>query len=59
MGLVQPTYADGADPFRLPSTIRRVALAKFRWELDDASAYMRIVSLLLPELRVRVGAYLR
>lgn len=58
-GLVQPTYADGADPFRLLSTIRRVALAKFGWELDDASAYMRIVSLLLPELRVRVEAYLR
>ena len=54
-------YADGADPFRLPSTIRRVALAKFGWELDDTSAYMRIVSLhvLLPELRVCVETYLR
>ena len=52
-------YADGADPFRLPSTIRRVAHGKFKWELDDASAYMRIVSLLLPELRVRIETYLR
>jgi hypothetical protein len=47
-------YADGADPFRLPSAIRRIALAKFGWELDDAAAYMRIVSLLLPDLRVCV-----
>ena len=52
-------YADGADPFRLPSAIRRVALAKFGWELVDASAYMRIVSLLLPDLRARVEVYLR
>ena len=52
-------YADGADPFRLPSAIRRIALAKFGWELDDAAAYMRIVSLLLPDLRVCVESYLR
>ena len=51
-------YADGADPFRLPSRIRRIALGRFGWELDDAAAYMRIICVLVPDLRPHVAAYL-
>ena len=52
-------YAIGADPSRLPSHIRQVALGRFGWELDDAAAYIRIVALLVLSLRTAVEAFLR
>ena len=52
-------YAIGADPFRLPSHIRRIALGKFGWELDDAAAYIRIIARLVPSTRQDVEAFVR
>ena len=46
-------------PSACPPPYAGSRLPNSRWELDDASAYMHIVSLLLPDLRVRVEAYLR
>ena len=51
-------YALGQDPFRLPSAIRRIALGKFGFELDDTAAYLRIVALLVPALQRDIASFL-
>ena len=44
-------YAKGPDPFRLPKMLRKIALAKFGFDFDDAAAYPRAGSHLIDEGR--------